>query len=151
MTRRRGKPDIRPKRKIASKRTLRSTDTGKEVNIIRVMADDAQTLFSDGLIIQHRDDIFALSFLSTEFPLITSEAEAMQIEDIEQKCVVQLVVSPIQMARNVNVMNKNFANFLKGLDSQSRRALNTIAQLPEEWIQTENEQEGKDDVNTSND
>lgn len=75
-------------------------------------------------------DTFTFTFLKTVYPLLEKPKDYDTVKEIEQRPVAQIVVTVDQMARNINVFNKNFKKFLMKQDPEVRELLNEIAELP---------------------
>ena len=99
-----------PRQKMQTKQNENTLE--KQIPIVRTVPDDVSLEFSDGLMIQHKDGMFILSFLQTQYPLVTSADDLRDVEMLEQRSVARVIVAPHQMAKNVSVMQKNFERFL---------------------------------------
>jgi hypothetical protein len=81
------------------------------VALARTIPPTTERIYSDGLIIQHRDGMFVYSFLQNQWPLAVTAEELKSVEVIEQRCVVQVVVTPEQLAKSVAVLKKTLDKF----------------------------------------
>lgn len=115
---------------MAVDRKKKLASASRPIPLVRSMPTDTQTLFADGLVIQHAADVFIFSFLKTEYPLVDKPEEYAKLKEVEQRCISQVVVSVEQMARNINVLNKNFKKFLLKQSPENREYFNKIAELP---------------------
>lgn len=90
-------------------------ESKREVPIKRVLPPDLPMIYSDGMVIQHKDGMFILYFLQSRYPLAVTPNELESIEFIESHCVAQIVLTPQQMERNIRAMGMNFEKFLNKL------------------------------------
>lgn len=97
----------RTKSKVESK-----TIDFKEVPIDYTIPADIKLLFADGLIVQHGENEFILSFFQTLRPIILTEDDRKGVEKVESRCVARIVVTPQQMAKNVEALKENFEKWL---------------------------------------
>jgi hypothetical protein len=85
----------------------------KEVPLTYIIPDDVPLLFSDGMVVQHSENEFILSFFQTNRPIVLSEEDANKVTKAESRCVVRIVVTPRQMERNAKAMVKNFDSWVE--------------------------------------
>ncbi len=102
----------------------------RAIPIKRIIPHETQALYCDGLVIQTIEETFVMSFLKTTYPLEDKLEEMAKIKEIEQRCVAQIVISPMQMAKNLNILNKNFKKFMLNQPPETRAMLNEVAELP---------------------
>ena len=124
MTKGRKKSDVRPKGTVGKIAT--DSQLIRQVKTRRTLPDDLPKIYADGLMVQHKDGMFILSFLQNQYPLIVTPEEIQKVKDIEQRCVSQLLVTPEQMARNLAVLNDNFGKFLDKQIPENRKILEDL-------------------------
>jgi hypothetical protein len=114
-------------------------DAEKRIPIVRTKDDETILMFSDGLLVQNRDDnMFTWSFFQTQYPLVSSQSEANMVESVEQLCICQIVVSPTQMAKNIKALNDNFKRYVLQLPSDAQKSLYELAGFIEKNKEAEN-------------
>lgn len=134
MTKGRKPPNMLPKSK--AKNLIPSAS----LKLVRVLPDNMPLLFADGLTVQQRDAMFLVSFLQTKYPLAVTPEEIRAIKTIEQHCVAQIIITPDQMARNLNALNKNFNSFIEAQEPENQKHLRSLLNGEENADQTkENE------------
>lgn len=131
------KQNYKPKNKVRTKDVLEGDAIQKPIE--RTIDEELPLIFSDGLIVRHLDEVFYLSFLQLQYPLATTPEEFKEISSIEHRCVSQVVVTAIQMARNINVLNTNFKKFVEKQSDDVKELLNKIAGYSEESDNIESE------------
>lgn len=141
------KPNIKPRPKIKTGLKVSYDEYEKEILVERTLGEGVSPIFSDGLLVQHQEDTFNISFLQMQYPLIVVGEEVRNIDSVEQRCVAQIVVTAIQMAKNVAAMNRNFKKFLDKQAPEAQEFLKEIAEYIEakDEVQKEgvNNQDGK--------
>jgi hypothetical protein len=120
------KMGILPRQKSVSRMSATKKEIPKEIPVVRNVPDELSPIYSDGMMIQHKDGMFIYSFLQTRYPLVLTDDEALKVNEIEQRCVSQIIVSPQQAARNLNVWNKNFRKFLELQSPETKKHLEEI-------------------------
>jgi hypothetical protein len=81
------------------------------IRVENYLPDDLLTHYSDGLIVVHTENEFAISFLQTQFPLAATKEELQEVEVLKRKCVAQVIVSPQQMEKVVEALQENLKKF----------------------------------------
>lgn len=133
------KTNIMPKAKVRTKVNLESEDMEKPLPTVLTKAEGLVSNFSDGLLLHHSLDIFTLSFLQIQYPLIATQGDAKEIKSIEQRCVAQIIVTPEQMARNVGAIIINFKSFVAKQSPEVQKILNELAGFAKEYKEAEND------------
>lgn len=117
MTSRGRKSNLLPKPKVREPLTI------KQPKLVRKMAANVSSQFTDALMIQENNAMFFLSFLQTQFPFVVTPEEMREVKEVEQLCVAQLIVSPEQMARNLRILNGNFNGFIEAQSPENQKRL----------------------------
>lgn len=113
MSKGRRKPNVLPRQRIITKASDKQAPLStKEVKLVRTLPDYIMSVYTDGLVVQHKDGMFLLSFMQTQEPLVATLEEVSQLESVETRCMFRATITPLQMARNIDAMEKNFARFL---------------------------------------
>jgi preprotein translocase subunit Sec63 len=132
------KPNIKPKAKVRTKTNVEFEGSEREIPIIRTKSDDVVSMYADGLLVQNRGEMFVMSYLQTQYPLIVTIEEATDVEYVEQRCIYQVAVSAQQMARNIKATNENFKRYVSQLLPETQKVLNELAGYTEDGTKTEN-------------
>lgn len=94
-----------------------SSEKSKEVPIKRILPEGLPLLFSDAFMVQQKDGMFVLSFLQIRNPLAITPEEIEAIESVEAHCVAQILLTPMEMRKNIEVMKENFQQFVEAVNS----------------------------------
>lgn len=100
----------------------------KTAALVRTVPEYVTYQYSDGLMIQTKDAMFVMSFLQTQYPLAATMEELEKVNQVEQRCLAQIVVTPQQMAKNLAVLNKNFEDFISEQDEETQQYLRDLMQ-----------------------
>lgn len=79
----------------------------KEVPINHLIPDDLPLLFSDQLVVKNQDGLIVLYFFQTRPPIAVTTEQVAAIEQIDAKCIAQIIVTPQQMEKNIAAMSIN--------------------------------------------
>lgn len=94
---------------MATKRkTTPKTPLPREVPLKYVVPDDMSVVFSDGVTIQHTENEFILSFFQNSSPVFVTDAQRSAVKEVESRCVARIVMTPAQMAKNLEAFQTNF-------------------------------------------
>lgn len=95
--------------------------------VSRTIPDEVQKIYSDATVIQHRDNMFTLSFLQNQWPLSISDDEVAKLKEIEQRCMAQIIVTPEHLARSLEVIRRIFEAWATDQPEGERKRLLDIA------------------------
>lgn len=114
MSKGRKKPNVLPRQRAITKASDNQASLSKkEVRLVRTLPDYIMSVYTDGLVVQHKDGMFLLSFMQTQEPLVATLEEVNQLESVETRCMFRATITPLQMAQNIYAMEKNFEKFLE--------------------------------------
>jgi hypothetical protein len=82
------------------------TASGVTLTLEYYLPDDLIPHLSDGLIVTRTEDLFVLSFLQSEPPLVTSDQELIAKGKVRSKCVARLFITPQKFEAFVGVLSK---------------------------------------------
>ena len=119
MSKTRRPPNIFPKPKMVNKPQSETNSSAKmtiaitkQVPIKRILPDDLPLLYSDGMLVQHKDGMFTLCFLLTRQPLAVTPEDVEEIKEVKAFCVAQILLTPEQMEKIISAMQENFQKFI---------------------------------------
>lgn len=124
--------DIFKQKIVVKPQEPEENELAKEVTIVRTVPEYVPLVYVDGMVIQHKDDMFYLSFLQTQYPLVTSSAEIADVEHLEQRCLSQVVLTPKMLKRLMDAMEINYARYLEKLKASLKDKKDGIKDIDEE-------------------
>ena len=105
---------------MVAKQTKRVINKPKEVSVRYVVPEDNILLFSDGVILQHTDNEFIISFFQSGAPIFLTDADRDKITEVNSKCVARIVLSPAQMKKTVDAFKVNFESWASKIETAEK-------------------------------
>lgn len=114
----RQKPNILPRQRVVVKPETRILEgvISRDVPIVRTVPEYVPLIYSDGMLVQEREGMFILHFLQTQFPLVVSSNELKDIEEVEQRCLAQVVVTPKIMKKIIDAMTNTYSKYVDKIE-----------------------------------
>lgn len=101
----------RPAGRVGKAAPAKDAPVSRNIPVERVVPESVRPTLADGMVVHQRDGHFIVSFLQTRYPLVLLQREVDKIEKVDQQCIVQLVITPHSMAKNLAALNDSFERF----------------------------------------
>jgi len=94
-------------------------DISKNIPLKFEFSDNIRSNFVTNMIVQNQFDYFTISFFETSVPPILGDTDDQKKEVLESidyvkaRCVSKLIVTPEKMKTFIDVMNKNYSDFIE--------------------------------------
>ena len=103
-------------RKSVTKQELKAGETNREVNVEHYVPEGLGITYVDNINAIHTSDIFILTYFQVEPPVVMGLQD--QVDTVSSKAVIQLAITPRDMEKFLDAMQKNFELYKKTYANQ---------------------------------